>query len=313
MDSVLVQRHRQRHDPGERHVRSGHGPRRPSAISSKKPAPISSPHSLFKDVTAKIFARRGGRIYPARQREARSPDHSACEVRSPVKAPVASAPAASPEAATLARRLGPYRRGHDRHLQRHRRRHLLHSGDGRGPGAERLGDAERLARAAACSRLRARWPTPSSRRCGRTPAANTSTCARRSARSPRFSPAGRRSSPDSPARSPRAPSRSPTTSAASCPRPPTRRRSLTLPLPYVPLVVTPQALVAIARDRRALDRAPARLGTLRPQHPRGREGPRAHDVHRARAVDRPRVVRAAREHAHASTRRSPGGCSRSFR
>ena len=40
------------------------------------------------------------------------------------------------------------------------------------------------------------------------------------------------------------------------------------------------------RDRRAVDRAPARLGPLRPQHPRGREGPRARDVHRARAVDR---------------------------
>ena len=37
----------------------------------------------------------------------------------------------------------------------------------------------RVGRAAVCSRSWARWPTPSSRRCGRRPAASTSTCARR--------------------------------------------------------------------------------------------------------------------------------------
>ena len=196
-----------------------------SAITLEEPAPICS-----HIVCSRTSRRRSSRAAAAASIRIGSVklDHQIIphvKSGSPVKAPVASAPAASPEAATLARRLGPYDAAT-----------IVISnviGGGiffipvmvAGPGADAAGRCWASGWWAACSRSRARWRTPSSRRCGRTRAANTSTCARRSARSPRFSPAGRRSSRDSRAPSPRAPSRSPSTSAGSSRRPPTRRRS----------------------------------------------------------------------------------------
>ncbi len=65
-------------------------------------------NSEFKEVTAKVFARRGGTVVPIGQYPARAPDHPACEFRrTSVSASAVRSPAAS-SAPTLARRLGPY-------------------------------------------------------------------------------------------------------------------------------------------------------------------------------------------------------------
>ena len=75
--------------------------------------------------------------------------------------------------------------GHCR-LQRHRRRHFLR------PDSRRSIRARLTARCCWCgcsaarSPLPARWPTPSSRRCGLAPVASTSICAKRSGHSPAF-------------------------------------------------------------------------------------------------------------------------------
>ena len=131
-----------------------------------------------------------------------------------------------------------------------------------------------------------RWRTRSSRRCGRTPAANTSICATRTGRSPRSSPAGRRSSPDSPARSRRAPSRWPITSAGSF-----RSRPGAKPVDRRIAAIAALTLIHV----RGL--GPGRLVQNIAGRPQG-GGDRRAD--RARVRDRPRRRRAPPPAAHRS-------------
>ena len=211
-----------------------------------------------------------------------------------MKAPVASAPAASPEAATLARRLGPYDAATI----------VISNVVGGGiffipvmvarARAERLGDAERLAR-----RRRARVRGRDGLRGARDAAAARGRRIRLPARGVR--PARRVSHRlDVVRRRILRRDRRGHRRARRVPRP-VRPRGRRQDAARDAAAAVPAAGRDAAgarrdwRDLHALDRAPARLGTLRPQHPRGREGPRDHDVHRARAVDRPRVVRAARD------------------
>ena len=92
-----------------------------------------------------------------------------------------------------------------------------------------------------------RWRRRSSRRCAASPAASMSTCARRSDVWRRSRPAGHRSSPASPARWRQAPSpyvlRRPLHPVE---RHPDATPLFVVPLPYVPLTVSKQALVALA-------------------------------------------------------------------
>ena len=285
--------------PGSKHLAPGRRPgritaRRPTGSARRAPARTSSQHSAFKDMLAKVFVDRRGTIYRLGEFPIVAPDHSA---RSRPRASVSPRRRQRPglRAATLNGGSVRTTRRH-RRLERHRRRHFLRPGPRRGARVVGLGDARDVGlrrRARVCRRdgLRGTGRASAARRrryvylrdaFGQSAAFLTGWTSFVAGFSGGIAAGA--------------------VALADClgrflPAAADRTPLFTLPIPFAPLVVSPQSLVALTVDRGRVDDSPARLGPSRPQPPRGRHGRGARPVHRDGLSIGAGVGRKLREHA----------------